>query len=36
MTQRLRFQTGDIAKTGWSDHSFNGAFEHGRTGFRIR
>ena len=25
MAQRLRFKTGDIAKTGWSDHSFDGA-----------
>ena len=26
MAQRLRFKTGDIAKTGWIDHSFDGAF----------
>jgi 2-polyprenyl-3-methyl-5-hydroxy-6-metoxy-1,4-benzoquinol methylase len=25
MAKRLRFKTGDIAKTGWSDHSFDGA-----------
>ena len=23
--QRLRFKTGDISNTGWSDHSFDGA-----------